>query len=1167
MTSAQGRDETFCMCKPFALYQASNLVLACFLFSLSIVGLPVAVDAQNTSTDHAQIKDASLPNDLTVDAIQAKLKKVEASKDLEEAARLTLLDTYKKILAQLKVGDEFAAKEAGFLKAIQDIPAQLQQVKSELDAPLDPIPPIDPKLPLAQMQPTLTQAETRLTELQKKLADLQAEPKRRADRRVEIPKLQDAAHKQLTEVELMLAIKPPADENADLTEANRLLLEARKRTAQLELTACNQELKFYEVAGDLLTARRDLAVVQATQAEQVVKIWRAAVSDRRRIEAEQQAHDARIAALQAHPAIKQLAKESADLTTERQALATKIEQVTHDSEACEKNLADLDSQFAKVVDRVKRVGLTQAIGLLLRKQRAGLPNIEQHRADIETRQVEISKTSQELVDLEDHRTALADIDGRTNSIIYEIKDSLNSIEIPLVQADIRDLLQTKRGYLDSLIADVKLYLDKLVEYDTRDRQLIAKAKDYATFCDEYILWIHSTDVLQFSDWAFLVQGLSWLANPADWVEVGSVLWSDAKANPLGYGLGLVLLVFLLISQQTWKRWLRNAGVEAAKSFSTSFRPTATALSLTAMISVTWPLLLWGVGYRLGRLSGDSEFVNAVGQSFRLLASLALTIDLTRHVCGAGGLGESHFGWPHATLRLIRHTLRLLLIIGLPIAFVVLMIEAQGSENYRRSLGRVSFILGQMLLVFTARQVWVATQGMAVERSGRKAWLWSANVRRVWYIATVGAPLTLAVLAFLGYYYTAMQLEWRLIATVWLVLGLVIIHATLLRGLLMAYRDLAIRRARERRAREAAAAVAATNSASTPGAEAAIVPETPFKLSDINEQTRNLVRMAVVVSLFVGLCLIWVEVLPALRVLRRVELWPQPFNILDAVAGAAPGILTLADAVVAGMIALVTFAAARNIPGLLEITVLRQLTLESGVRYAITTVSRYVITVLGIVLTFGKLGVAWTHVQWLIAAVSVGLGFGLQEIFANFVSGLILLFERPIRIGDVVSVGDVTGKVTRIRIRATTITDWDMRELVVPNKEFITAKVMNWTLSDTLARMTIKIGLAFGTDPNLARRLLLEVAEKNTNVLKEPPPHALFDEFGESALNFTLRVYLPSLDVLLATRHEIHSGINAAFKKAGIEVAFPQRDIHIRSTVEPMASGINGLREQHPRQTD
>jgi potassium-dependent mechanosensitive channel len=294
----------------------------------------------------------------------------------------------------------------------------------------------------------------------------------------------------------------------------------------------------------------------------------------------------------------------------------------------------------------------------------------------------------------------------------------------------------------------------------------------------------------------------------------------------------------------------------------------------------------------------------------------------------------------------------------------------------------------------------------------------------------------------------------------------------------------------------------------------------------------------------------VEVLPALRVLNRVELWPRTFAILDTISGGrTPGTLTLADAVVATLIAIVSLAAARNTPGLLEITVLRQLTLDSGARYAITAVSRYLITVVGLVLTFGQLGIAWSHVQWLIAAVSVGLGFGLQEIFANFVSGLILLFERPIRIGDVVSVGDVTGKVTRIRIRATTITDWDLRELVVPNKEFITARVMNWTLTDTTARMTIKVGVAYGTDPDLARRLILEVAAKNPNVLKDPAPHALFDEFGDSSMNFTLRVYLPSLDVLLQTRHDLHTGICATFQKAGIEIPFPQSEIRIRPAAE------------------
>jgi len=256
-------------------------------------------------------------------------------------------------------------------------------------------------------------------------------------------------------------------------------------------------------------------------------------------------------------------------------------------------------------------------------------------------------------------------------------------------------------------------------------------------------------------------------------------------------------------------------------------------------------------------------------------------------------------------------------------------------------------------------------------------------------------------------------------------------------------------------------------------------------------------------------------------------------------------------------------AARNIPGLLEITVLQRLPLHPSGRYAFTTISRYLISVIGIVIAFGAVGIGWSKVQWLAAALTLGLGFGLQEIFANFISGLIILFERPIRVGDVVTVGDVSGTVSRIRVRATTIIDFDRKDLIVPNKEFITGKVVNWTLTDPTVRLTISLGVAYGSDVELVQKLLLKVARENPNVLKEPEPFALFVGFGESTLDFNLFAFA-QMEHLGKARNELNLAISVAFREAGIEFAFPHREIRLRLDEQPIPIVIKRSKERQPR---
>jgi potassium efflux system protein len=522
---------------------------------------------------------------------------------------------------------------------------------------------------------------------------------------------------------------------------------------------------------------------------------------------------------------------------------------------------------------------------------------------------------------------------------------------------------------------------------------------------------------------------------------------------------------------------------------------------------------------------------ALAAGLQTVALVFLAGDLLRHLCRGRGLAEAHFGWPQSTLRTIRRNVRWLMVIGLPLALVVWTME-QHPDLQRNSLGRLAFIVWLLAAAVFLQRVLSPDSGVLSELIAYNRGGWLDRLSFVWRPLAIGGPAVLALLAAVGYYYTAMQLVGRLQATAWLLLGAVVAWAIVLRWLLLARRQLAINQARQRR--EAALAQAdAEAGAAAPSSDA--VPE--LNLSAINAQTRQLIASFAVLAVMLGVWLIWVDVLPALGMLDRFIVWGEK---------AVEGHVTLSDAFVVPVIAVMTSIAAKNIPGLLEIAILQRLPLDSGLRYAVSAVSKYLITIVGMTAACAQMGIRWEKVQWLVAAISVGLGFGLQEIFANFISGLIILFERPVRPGDVVTVGDVTGCVTQIRIRATTITDWDRKELLVPNKELISGRVVNWTLSDRVVRITVRIGVAYGTDVARVTEILTRLVNEQTSILADPVPTVTFEGFGESTLDFVVRAMLTNLDETLKVKHQLNTKIDAEFRAAGIEIAYPQRDVHVRS---------------------
>jgi len=426
----------------------------------------------------------------------------------------------------------------------------------------------------------------------------------------------------------------------------------------------------------------------------------------------------------------------------------------------------------------------------------------------------------------------------------------------------------------------------------------------------------------------------------------------------------------------------------------------------------------------------------------------------------------------------------------------------------------------------------------LKRRRREGWM--VRLRFIWYALAVGVPLVLAFLAGMGYYYSAFSLYMRLGETIGLLLGLIIVKDLVLRWFSITQRRLTFEEIIRNKAAQAEkpekeASVGAVE------AEAAAIEEPEINLDQIYEKNRALLRTLMFFSASIGLWLIWDDVLPALNFLENIQLWRYS-SVIDGVRTMMP--ITLADLMVAVIVAIVTVVAAKNLPGLLEIILLNWFPMDGGSRHAISMIFNYIITAIGVVVAFSIIGIQWSSIQWLIAALGVGVGFGLQEIVANFICGIIVLFERPFRIGDTVTIGDISGTVTRIQIRATTVLDWDRKELIVPNKEFITGRLINWSLSDNVVRIKVPIGIAYGSDTLLAEKLLLKAAKADALVLDNPGPRAVFLGFGDNSLNFELRVFINGIDDWIPVLHKLNQTVDREFRKAGITISFPQRDVHL-----------------------
>jgi small-conductance mechanosensitive channel len=228
-------------------------------------------------------------------------------------------------------------------------------------------------------------------------------------------------------------------------------------------------------------------------------------------------------------------------------------------------------------------------------------------------------------------------------------------------------------------------------------------------------------------------------------------------------------------------------------------------------------------------------------------------------------------------------------------------------------------------------------------------------------------------------------------------------------------------------------------------------------------------------------------------------------------------------------------------------------LDIGVSQSMATIVRYVLIIIGLIIIFQTTGIDLSAIGLLVGALGVGIGFGLQNITNNFISGLIILFERPIKVGDRIELDDLAGNIIDISARATTIITNDNIVVIVPNSDFINSRVINWSHNNKQVRLNFPVGVSYNEDPVKIRKLLTEVAIANPGILSSPKPYILFDGFGDSSLNFNVLVWTSEfIDRPKILRSELYYEIFAKFKEHNVEIPFPQQDIHLKSGFEKIA---------------
>jgi len=1053
---------------------------------------------------------ASLQSQLEALAKRATLTVAEKAEQEDVEATLGLLDAIDKEKSTLKAQQQQLAAAPGQLR---EVSRQLERLHSEPE----------PATTAAEMAylgfnqlnerlnnalGDLQSAQGDLSSVNSQLTFLQTLPERAQAAMNQAYQRSEAIRTQLGSL---------VSHQGEVSPSMRVRLNTELALLSLQIETRQLELDSNTTLQDLVFKQRDYLSARISRQEQLVQLLQQQLSSLRLTQTEKTVESTGLEGSATpetnHPLLEKELKTNQQLSHRLMTATEEVNNLVQENIKVKNWLERVTQTQRNLNEQISVLKGSLLLSRILYQQRQMLPdpklalNLEERIADLRLAQFDLNQQRDQLYQGNEYR----------NSLLEKSKVQLSPDQLKTLS----DLLDSRRQLLEQLNKQLGSQLNLAINLQLNQQQLERVNRSLQLTLQQQMFWVSSNKPLDLAWLTGLPMALlnqfqtgSISLNPSQWLE---------RSPPL---LLAIVPMLLMAGTMLWHRdairaRLEKLGREVGQLRHDTHLHTPKALLLVAMRTIPGALFILVAGFSI-MYSGLTE-PEILGLLSLRLAMAYMMFGFLLRLLKPDGVAVAHFGREPRMVAHQRAALLRIWIVLVPLIIIATLGELDPSRLANAVLGQTIGILSLLslsVLIFTSFR-------RSLDRR-------PATLLRLMTVTLASlVPLALVGLMVMGYYYTALKLSARLIDSFYLLTAWALVRATALRGLAVAARRLAYRRALAQRQQRSQEGVDTSE----------FVDDKPLGLEQISQQSLRLTNVALFLIFVGAFYWLWSDLVAVFAYLDSITLWHH------AVGGEGSNLLepvSLGDLLTAVLIALVAYLLTRNLPGLLEVLVLSRLQLSLGSSYAITTMLTYIISAVGLIASLSTIGMSWDKLQWLVAALSVGLGFGLQEIFANFVSGLIILFERPVRIGDIITLAEYSGTVSKIRIRATTITDFDRKEVIIPNKAFVTERLINWSLSDTITRVIVRVGVAYGSDLELTRQLLLQAARENRRVMKEPEPVVFFLAFGASTLDHELRFFVKELGDRNPALDETNRRIDQLFHEHNIEIAFNQVDVFIKN---------------------